>query len=106
VDDLLSYAIILQGHPRALETEVDVLALLAYEHREGVRQPATPADGAAHTGECIEASPAEYVARPPLTADAELGVEEISEDGEMRSVHRDLLHGPRWVCLLVVGRGG
>jgi hypothetical protein len=56
------------------ETEVDVLALLAYERREGGRQPATSADGAAHTGECIEASAAEYVARPPLTADAGLGV--------------------------------
>ena len=83
----------------ALETEVDVLALLAYERREGGRQPATPADGAAHMGECIEASPAQYVARPPLTADAELGVEEISEDVEMRSVHRDLFHGPLGVPL-------
>src|SRR4029450_11718919 len=74
VDDLLSNAIILQGRPRALETEVDVLTLLAYERREGGRQPTTPTDGAAHTGGCIEATAAEYVARPPLTADAALGV--------------------------------
>ena len=66
-----------------LETEVDVLALLAYERREGGRQPAPPADGASDTGERLEASAAEYVARPPLTADAAFGIEEVGERGEV-----------------------
>ena len=74
MDYLLADAVVLQGCPRAREAEVDVLALLAYERREGSRQPATSTDGAAHTGECIEASATENVARPPLTPDAGLGM--------------------------------
>ena len=74
MDYLLADAIVLEGRPGARETEVDVLALLAYERREGGRQPAASADGATHTGERIEARAAEYVARPPPTADAGFGV--------------------------------
>src|SRR5215211_4958581 len=83
VDYLLADAIVFQGRPGALETEVDVFALLTYERREGGRKPATSADGAAHTGECIEASEAEYVAQPPLTADAGLGVSLRVQKAEM-----------------------
>ena len=83
VHDLLADALVLQGRPGALEAEVHVLALLAYERREGGGQPATPADGAAHTGECLEASAAEHVARPPLAADAALGVEQVGERSEV-----------------------
>src|SRR5215212_5259038 len=81
VDDLLADALVLQGRPRALETEVDVLALLAHERREGSGQPATPADRAAHHRKRFETGAAEYIARPPLTADAALGMSHGTQRG-------------------------
>jgi hypothetical protein len=74
MDDLLADALVFQGRPRALEAEVDVLALLAHQRRKGGRQPATSTDGAADPGEGLEARAAQYIARPPPTADAALGV--------------------------------
>jgi hypothetical protein len=79
VDFLIADARVLRWGAGALETEVNGLAPFADEGLEGRWHPAPGAEGASYPGQCIEAHPAEQIARALVAADAALGVEEVDE---------------------------
>src|SRR5215210_3821944 len=80
VHELLPHPLVAQRSPRALEPEVPIPALAAPVDLEGRRGPASPAERMPHEGQGLKARSAKNIARPPITADAPLRVEEVRED--------------------------